>query len=191
MSKGDSALLFNTYTRLFGSSFDMLNNFKPFFVSAMFMMAYLPKEQPEAMDMHFLELARKANKQVLSIEEFKDQMYAVDQITMKDQSKMLMEGIKDSTSWMKDYDKMRNAYVSNDLDKLFILMQDTSLPANFNQAFLVDRNGKMAKNIGTYCLSQSTFCAIGAAHLPGEKGVLALLRKEGFRLRPILVSFKQ
>ena len=69
-------------------------------------------------------------------------------------------------------------------------MQDPAMPENFNKAFLVDRNGKMAKNIASFGLSQPTFCAIGAAHLPGKVGVIALLKKEGFILRPIQVKFK-
>ena len=190
IDKSDSALLFNTYQRLFGSSFNQINHFKPFFASTIFMMAYIPKEEPEAMDMHLLGIARENNKKVLSIEELKDQLNAIDKITPKEQAKMLMQGIKDSTSWSKDYDNMREAYIKGDLDKLFILMQDPAMPENFNKAFLVDRNGKMAKNIASFCLSQPTFCAIGAAHLPGKVGVIALLKKEGFILRPIQVKFK-
>jgi uncharacterized protein len=33
---------------------------------------------------------------------------------------------------------------------------------------------------------QAVFVAVGAGHLVGEKGLIALLKKEGYTLRPIL-----
>jgi uncharacterized protein YbaP (TraB family) len=32
---------------------------------------------------------------------------------------------------------------------------------------------------------QKTFTAVGAAHLPGELGILNLLRQEGYRITPV------
>jgi len=33
---------------------------------------------------------------------------------------------------------------------------------------------------------KSLFIAVGAGHLPGDEGVIELLRKEGFRVTPVL-----
>ena len=35
---------------------------------------------------------------------------------------------------------------------------------------------------------QPTFFAVGAGHLPGQKGVIELLRARGYTLKPILTS---
>jgi uncharacterized protein YbaP (TraB family) len=36
-----------------------------------------------------------------------------------------------------------------------------------------------------------TFNAVGAAHLGGENGVIALLRKNGYTVKPIKTKFKK
>jgi uncharacterized protein YbaP (TraB family) len=51
---------------------------------------------------------------------------------------------------------------------------------------LFDRNRKWIARIQKMMADKPTFFAVGAAHLGGEKGVIALLRKEGYTLRPIL-----
>ena len=45
----------------------------------------------------------------------------------------------------------------------------------------------MAKRIGLMAKEQSIFAAIGASHLGGQKGVLRLLKKEGFKVRPVQI----
>jgi hypothetical protein len=35
-----------------------------------------------------------------------------------------------------------------------------------------------------------TFVAVGAGHLGGEEGILALLKKQGYTLRPVQVPYR-
>ncbi|MBQ1652234.1 MAG: TraB/GumN family protein, partial [Bacteroidales bacterium] len=38
---------------------------------------------------------------------------------------------------------------------------------------------------------QSLFCAVGAAHLPGEQGVISHLRKAGLTVEPVVFKWKE
>ncbi len=51
---------------------------------------------------------------------------------------------------------------------------------------LYRRNKLMAKRFGEIARTQSLFCAVGAGHLAGGKGMLRLLKKAGFKVKPIL-----
>jgi hypothetical protein len=54
------------------------------------------------------------------------------------------------------------------------------MPAKFYKALVTDRNVKMADRIDAFIKKEPTFIAVGALHLPGADGVVALLRKKGY-----------
>lgn len=168
----------------------LFNKMKPFFLSSQLMQLEMAKDKADALDLYLLNKARNQNKLCLGIEKFSDQINAIDAIKLEDQVKMLLEGLTDTvTSTGNKLEELIEAYLSGNLDKMYELTKDTALPAEFNKAFLIDRNIRMAKNIHKFIRKQSTFNAIGAAHLPGEKGVINLLRKRGYTVEPILFEW--
>ena len=171
-----------------GSGAFLYNKTKPFFIQSQVMQLTMPKDMDDALDMYFFKYAKKNNLQVLGIEKLKEQLEAVDKITLKDQAKMLMESLKDTAN--QNFEELLAAYRAADLVKLSELMKDTTLPQNFEEAFLRKRNKRMAKRIAKFVKKQPTFNAIGAAHLPGENGVINLLRKKGFIVEPVPFEFK-
>ncbi|MNY51075.1 TraB family protein [compost metagenome] len=53
------------------------------------------------------------------------------------------------------------------------------------EVMLFARNRKWIPRIRRIASAKPTFFAVGAAHLGGEKGVIALLRKEGFTVTAV------
>ncbi|PKP20262.1 MAG: hypothetical protein CVU05_09490 [Bacteroidetes bacterium HGW-Bacteroidetes-21] len=172
-----------------GSSLMLFMKMKPFFVYSQLLQSGMSKDMPEALDMYLLKEYRAKNKPVLGIEVLADQLGAIDQIELKEQAKMLYNALKDTTTNTDQFDGLIDVYLNQDIDKMLEMMNDTTLPEKFNQAFLVGRNVKMAENIAKYSKKQKVFNAIGAAHLPGEKGVIALLRKKGYTVEPVPFKF--
>lgn len=189
MSKEDYELLSNVFKAKTGQPLMLFNKMKPFFVYSQLTQAGMASDMPEALDLHFLKLFRNAGKEAYGIEKLSDQLGAIDQMSLNDQVKMLLLSAKDTTTEEMNFDEMISTYLKADLPGMLEMMEDTTLPANFNQAFLIDRNKGMAKNIVKLCKAQSTFNAIGAAHLPGEKGVIALIRKQGYTVEPVPFKF--
>ncbi len=177
---------------LTGQGIVLYDKMKPFFLMSQLMQMKIVSDMPEALDLFFLKTAREAGKKCLGIEEFSDQIQAIDAITLQEQANMLFDALNDtiSISSFDQFDKLLQAYVDQDLEKLFEFSNDTALPPAFNDAFLVKRNVKMAKKIAKFSKKQSTFSAIGAAHLPGKQGVIELLQKKGYTLTPISFQFK-
>lgn len=169
----------------------MYNKMKPFFLSSQIMQLNLKKEMDDALDLYFLKYARKEGKTVYGVEKFAHQVAAIDKISLKEQVEMLYKGLTDTTisSDEKKFEELLQAYLNFDLNKLFELSNDTSLPKNFNKAFLIDRNKVMAKNFIKIAKKQTLFCVIGAAHLPGENGVINLLRKKGLSVEPVIFNW--
>jgi uncharacterized protein YbaP (TraB family) len=49
---------------------------------------------------------------------------------------------------------------------------------------LVSRNYNMANRVEKHFKGNSVFIAVGAAHLPGNKGIINLLREKGYIVEP-------
>jgi uncharacterized protein YbaP (TraB family) len=167
----------------------LYNKTKPFFIQSQVMQLSMPKDEKDALDMYFYKQAKKSGLKVYGIEKLKEQLAAVNKISLKDQAKMLMETIRDTAN--QSFENLVEAYRNQDLKKLSELLKDTTLPGNFEEAFLIKRNKVMAKRISKLIKKQSVFNAIGAAHLPGEHGVIELLREKGYTLEPVTFKFKE
>src|SRR5436190_8404637 len=83
-------------------------------------------------------------------------------------------------------DKIQEAYRSGNLDLLDSINRFNSFSAAFDEKFLYRRNEIQANSIDSIIRSGSSlFAGVGAAHLPGERGVIESLRRKGYKLRPV------
>ena len=82
--------------------------------------------------------------------------------------------------------KLQEAYRTGNLDLLDSINKYNSVSAAFDEKFLYKRNDIQAESIDSILKSGSTlFVGVGAAHLPGERGVIEILRRQGYKLRPV------
>ena len=85
---------------------------------------------------------------------------------------------------------LRDAYREKDLD-LIDTLNMLSSPKVYNKAMLFDRNEIMAKSMDSIMKTGSLFAAVGAAHLPGNKGMIEILRRKGYTVKPILSEYTE
>jgi len=55
---------------------------------------------------------------------------------------------------------------------------------------LNNRNKNWVKKLKTIMHERPVTIAVGAGHLPGKNGVIELLRKEGYTVKPVLNKVK-
>jgi uncharacterized protein YbaP (TraB family) len=58
------------------------------------------------------------------------------------------------------------------------------------EALIEKRNERFLQRLLPYLKENNVFCAVGAMHLPGERGMLAMLRREGYNVEPVPFEFK-
>ncbi len=82
--------------------------------------------------------------------------------------------------------KMIQAFQKEDLPELDKLLKDKRL-MNANQEYwmLTDRNQNWAKEMPAMMQTESILFAVGAGHLMGEKGMIELLRAQGYTVKPV------
>jgi uncharacterized protein YbaP (TraB family) len=121
------------------------------------------------------------------LETLEEQMAIFDTIPYKDQIKMLLTLIDSLPQGRKEFKELVTLYKTENINKLYEMTLKSEFGMEGNQdIMLFDRNRKWIARIQKMMADKPTFFAVGAAHLGGEKGVIALLRKEGYTLRPIL-----
>ena len=143
------------------------------------------------LDMFIYRTGRKFNKRTVGLEDVKSSTINI----MKAQATMDQKEVDKNRQAIlkilknKTYNEaLTDFYREKDLDMIDSLSVLSS-PPSFLKAMLFDRNIEMVKNMDSIMKTGSLFSAIGAAHLPGEKGVIELLRRKGYTVNPVYGAY--
>lgn len=146
-------------------------------------------EENTYLDLYIYQTGRKLGKQPAGVENYIESerlMMEAYQELAKDKNKRRLDN--DGESIYDIQKKIQQAYRNGDLDLMDSLQETTSSSAAFAEKFLYVRNNIQANSIDTIIKRHSLFVGVGAAHLPGSRGVIELLRKKGYKLRPIFMQ---
>lgn len=146
-------------------------------------------EEDTFLDMYIFQTGKKLGKRSAGVEDF----YETEKIVLQAYADMATEKKKktmdtDGESMRDITKKMQDAYRRGDLDLMDSLDIITERSAAFREKFLYQRNEVQANSIDTIIKKSSLFVGVGAAHLPGTRGVIELLRQKGYKLRPIKMT---
>ncbi len=169
--------------------FSILETYKPLLAASMLMETGSECESPEAMEEVIMKEAKNYSKNVNGLETMSYQMSIFDTIPYKMQAMQLVKYVDDADKGQtdnKEYDKLVQAYKDQDLSKLEELTKSTDMGiSNFTDILLYNRNANWVEKLKTILPDRSVVVAVGAGHLPGERGVINLLRKAGYTVKPI------
>lgn len=179
-AKSLDEFLINSY----GAGLAQLGILKPFVLSSMVMLKVLPCAEVESYEGFFNTRALAAGRPVAGLETVDFQVGIFDQIPQNIQLEELGKLVTDDSS-KQDLEKLMTTYRSEDLDALYQVMNSSGMVADYRVLMLDDRNKTWVPKIEEAMQSKSVFVAVGAGHLSGEFGVLALLKKAGYTVDPI------
>ena len=169
--------------------FSVLETYKPLLAASLLMESGSECESPKAMEEVIMKEAKEYGKKIKGLESMAYQMSIFDTIPYKMQAKELVKYVDDAAqgkSSSKEYDKLVQAYKDQDLEKLEELTLSTDMGiANFTDILLYNRNRNWVEKLKTLLPEKSLVIAVGAGHLPGQQGVINLLRKAGYKLTPV------
>jgi len=113
----------------------------------------------------------------------------LDSIPYKLQAEQLVNYIDNANKGNEEDTTMKelfDAYQKQDLEKLETLMMQTDAGiSGFTDVLLYHRNNNWVNKLKGLLPDKSLIIAVGAGHLPGEKGLINLLRKEGYTVTPV------
>jgi len=139
------------------------------------------------LDIKLGEDAKASGKQLQGLETIADQLGAMASLPMDFHLKGLIDTLKLGRRIDDVIETMIVLYVKGDTGTFWPLFRavlpndeaDKAGYAAFEQALIVERNKTMAKNAEPILAAGNAFIAVGALHLPGQEGLIELLRKRG------------
>ena len=167
--------------------FSMLETYKPRLAASTLMQSAIECENAIAMEQLIMQEAKRENKRIKGLETMAFQISIFDSIPYQVQAKQLVKyvddfGKKDDTS----FEELTKAYKDQELSKLEKLtLQEDSGMERFTEIMLYNRNEDWVKKLEKLMTEQALVVAVGAGHLPGNRGVINLLRKAGYKVEPV------
>ncbi len=145
------------------------------------------------LDKHIAEDAIKAGKSVAGLETLAEQLRAMADLPTEFHLQALIETLELGDKMDDVIETMTTLYLSGDIGMTMPMLEivtpaqtgkDESSYAAFEKRIVTDRNHVMAERAGPMLAKGGVFIAVGALHLPGEEGLVELLKKQGFTLTP-------
>ncbi|WBU90865.1 TraB/GumN family protein [Cellulophaga omnivescoria] len=141
-------------------------------------------EEETYLDMFIYQAGQKFNKQIVALEDLQESAILVGRANlnaMKDKpddwllKKMQQKGM--------DF-LLQDAYRERNINLIDSL--DSGIYTNhYLKNMLYIRNQNMVNKLDTLLKTNKVFTGIGAAHLPGDNGVISLLRSKGYTVKPL------
>ena len=169
--------------------FSMLETYKPILALSTLEESSMECEATAMMEQVIMREAKQSDKKVKGLETMAYQAGVLDSIPYKLQAEQLVSYIDDINQHKDkntELDEMMRAYKSQNLEQLEALMLKTDMGVgNFTEVLLYNRNRNWVAKLKDLMPQKSLLVAVGAGHLPGERGVINLLRKAGYTVTPI------
>ncbi len=141
-------------------------------------------------DTYFQKVAQEQQKPVGGLETMDLQLGVLYGAPLKRQAELLM-CLVDDVDYHKDVLRRTiDAYYTQDLEAVNKVMDEKrhntcdSTPEE-DDTLIYTRNANWAKALPALMKEHSTFLAVGCAHLPGNRGLIALLQKAGYTVTPV------
>lgn len=162
---------------------ESFGEFNPFFIVNLLTQRKLSQAGLDTVDKMLWDYALTENKQMYGVESPADQISYLQRVPLEYQIQNFRKVIQNITLFNKQIQALHDLYAKRALSELYKRTQRSL--GSLRNMLLYERNEKMTISIIDISSSQPTFFAVGAAHLPGHKGILRLLKKSGYKIEPV------
>jgi uncharacterized protein YbaP (TraB family) len=168
--------------------FSILETFKPMLAASTLMEQSMNCDDMISMEQLIMTEAKEGDVEIKGLESVAFQMSIFDSIPYKMQAKQLLKYIEDSgkENTNDEMEELAKAYRNQDLKKLEDLIRKDEMGLDqFSNILLYGRNEKWVKKIKELLPGNTLLVAVGAGHLPGDRGLINLLRKAGYKVEAV------
>ena len=186
LSPGTLALVNKTASNL-GAPIEALKRFKPWMLALVLEgleLASAGFDPQLGLDKHFYDLAHDGGKAVQGLETVEFQLSRLDGMTAEQQDRMLAQTLKELETEKGSVAKLTTAWKTGDADGVERLVVGTlkAEPVLYER-LLVERNKNWLPKIeALFSRKGHALVLVGAAHLVGADGLLAMLKAKGYSI---------
>jgi uncharacterized protein YbaP (TraB family) len=177
------------------SPMQFIERFQPIYTSTLIQTE--GKSTPgKSLDETIFNRAKEQNKYVVGLEKAEEQMSAFSALPYKIQAEMLYQTVLDLMKNLGKDDSMEKLitmYANQDLEGITAYInnfdyEDNNIIAPYievlTEKLLIERNYRMLER-SIPLLKNTTLIVVGAAHLPGNKGLIELFQSKGYDVKPL------
>lgn len=170
-----------------GTNLQMLSSMKPMTIMVTVQQKMLMEIIPDiasltGIDKYMQTLAAEKGKQVGGLETMEYQLGLLYGSSLQDQADALMDMVRRSNS-KELLQELTAAYKTQNLDTLWKIFQDQMTQLEYD-ALVKTRNLNWLEEMKRLLPAQSALYVVGAGHLPGDSGMINLLREAGYKVKP-------
>lgn len=168
-----------------GMDISVFSQMKPVALETMFVTHNNECDNPISYENNLMADAQKVHKEITGLETVSEQLDLFDNLPVDSVIKDVMNTVNGIETGTDDYKKLIAAYKKQDLKALYRLIKASEKIDLDLAGFLDVRNEKWIPRMTEKMDNGAIFFAVGAGHLPGENGVLNLLKKAGYIVTPV------
>jgi len=148
-------------------------------------------EEETYLDMFIYQAGKKYEKIIVALEDLEESSALVGRASLNAMRQKPAEWLQKKMQEEAPILMLQNAYRERNIDLLDSINQGM-YTEHYLKNMLYVRNHNMVRRLDSIMPKGKVFTGIGAAHLPGKKGVISLLRKKGYAVKSLTsnTSFK-
>ena len=164
----------------------LLQKAKPYFLVALLYPRMMNCKTPAGVEEELMKIAKEEKKEIKGLETIQFQASVFDSIPYEWQAKELLKNIDRFTYYKNEFETMLQFYKNQELDSIAGMMNSNEFgDEKYDDLLLNDRNKNWVSQLKEIMKNEPVFVAVGAGHLVGEKGLINLLKKEGYKVEPL------
>ena len=165
----------------------LLERMKPYFLVALLYPKMMNCKTSSGVEEELVKLAKEDKKEIQGLETMEFQASVFDSIPYDWQAKELLKNIDSFSEYKKEFDTMIIQYKNQELNAMEKALSKSEFGSDskYEDLLLTNRNKNWVKQLKDIMKKESVFVAVGAGHLAGDKGLISLLRKEGYTVVPV------
>lgn len=180
-----------------GMPADLASTFKPWIVTMILSVSDCERDKVQGgarvLDMQLAEIGKERGIDVVGLETIPAQLEALAAVPEQQQVDMLRASLKFADRTNDMMETLVQLYLSRKIAAAMpfqiALAEQAGVSAEafagFQEKLLVERNEKMRQAAQPLLEQGGAFIAVGALHLPGDHGLVELLRQDGYALTAI------
>ena len=167
-----------------------IESFKPWFATMTLTLVKMKKmglDESLGLDKHFYEKATADNKKVIGLESVDFQIALLDSLSDENPDDFVNRSLTELKQLEDDLTKLLTAWETGDFQTLESLINKSfkDYPEQYEK-FITARNKAWVKKLrGMVNRNDTYMVVVGAGHLPGEEGVINLLKQKGFTVEQL------
>jgi len=164
---------------------EAIRKFKPWGIVMLLSMP--PVKTGQFLDLTLYQSAIAQGKATKGLETVEEQLAVFDTLPEINQIEMLRDSLENRHLFEQMFEELRAAYLERELGTLHQLSHkyapaDKDTARRLEERLVNKRNRLMVDRMGSILKQGNNFIAVGALHLPGQKGILNLLQQQGFQV---------